>query len=461
MEHFARLIALEPVAVGEQQTRASTLVFLLLLFIPIFGCLLFGAVDTGTWVMLAILFGMMSALWLLDALTAGGLVFYLSSLLIPLFGLLALGMIQLLPSPVRSLDPYATRLFVVRLAIYILFTLAVLTFINTEKRIRAAAFTVIIFGACLAFFSILQRLADPGAIYGIRETPQAISFGPFVNQHHFAAFMIMIGPLVLGQIVSKGVDRGRKLMLGIMLLIVGSAVAFTSSRGGMIGFCVAIVMTIAVTASNGGKADRNSGVRGTFERIAIPLGMLAVMLLLIFGVVLLLGGDSSLMRYANMGSSTADITNGRSHFWPIAWRIFLDHPLAGSGLDSFGMAFTRYDTLDGTFRIEQAHNEYLQSLSDGGIAGFILVAGFIVILVRKSFAAINTAVTEIRRSVAIGAFAGCIGILIHSFFDFPLRTPSNAFFFLLLAGLATIVVRNDQRTVTVISKVPQGNANLI
>ncbi|MBA3692276.1 MAG: hypothetical protein H0W77_02380, partial [Acidobacteria bacterium] len=42
-----------------------------------------------------------------------------------------------------------------------------------------------------------------------------------------------------------------------------------------------------------------------------------------------------------------------------------------------------------------------------------------------------------RRSTAVGALAGCFGILIHSFFDFPLRTPSNAFFFLTLTILAT------------------------
>ena len=43
----------------------------------------------------------------------------------------------------------------------------------------------------MAFFGILQRLAHPEGIYGFRETPQAIPFGPFVNQHHFAAFMEM------------------------------------------------------------------------------------------------------------------------------------------------------------------------------------------------------------------------------------------------------------------------------
>jgi hypothetical protein len=47
-----------------------------------------------------------------------------------------------------------------------------------------------------------------------------------------------------------------------------------------------------------------------------------------------------------------------------------------------------------------------------------------------------------RKSAARGALAGCFGILIHSFFDFPLRTPANAFFFLLLTVIATVSIPN-------------------
>ena len=38
--------------------------------------------------------------------------------------------------------------------------------------------------------------------------------------------------------------------------------------------------------------------------------------------------------------------------------------------------------------------------------------------------------------VRLGAFAGCVAVLIHSFFDFPLRTHANAYIFLFLAVVA-------------------------
>ena len=78
--------------------------------------------------------------------------------------------------------------------------------------------------------------------------------------------------------------------------------------------------------------------------------------------------------------------------------------------------------------MEQAHNDYLQTLSDAGIVGFICVLAFIYFLVKQSLSIIASSTDERRTNIAIGALAGCNGILIHSLFDFPLRTTSNALF---------------------------------
>ncbi|HNU06783.1 MAG TPA: O-antigen ligase family protein, partial [Pyrinomonadaceae bacterium] len=166
-------------------------------------------------------------------------------------------------------------------------------------------------------------------------------------------------------------------------------------------------------------------------------GLFAVFLV---AALLFLGGDESLLRGIGI-TSQDDASSGRFHFWWVAVQIFKDYPVLGAGLDAFGTAFPQYDTWNGAFRVEQAHNDYLQILSDAGIAGFACVAAFVYFLFRKGFAIIGSENEPHRRSIAIGALAGCFGILVHSFFDFPLRTPANAFFFLLLVVLATTTVR--------------------
>jgi O-antigen ligase len=159
---------------------------------------------------------------------------------------------------------------------------------------------------------------------------------------------------------------------------------------------------------------------------------------------LFLGGDESLLRGIGL-SGQADITSGRSHFWAVAFQIFLAHPILGAGLEAFGVAYTQFDSQTGLFRVEQAHNDYLQTLADAGILGFACVAAFIYLLFKESLETIGRSSDGFRKNAALGALAGCFGVLIHSFFDFPLRTPSNAFFFLILAAIATVTVGKTEK----------------
>jgi O-antigen ligase len=120
-----------------------------------------------------------------------------------------------------------------------------------------------------------------------------------------------------------------------------------------------------------------------------------------------------------------------------------DHPVIGTGLGAFGVVYTGYDTRNGLYRLEQAHNDYLQVLSDGGIVGAVLGLIFLVALFRMGFSRRESR-DDFRRGVATGALAGCFAVLVHSFFDFTLHTTSNTLLFLVLAALATINGRVEE-----------------
>ena len=123
-------------------------------------------------------------------------------------------------------------------------------------------------------------------------------------------------------------------------------------------------------------------------------------------------------------------------------------------MEAFGVAYTKFDTRNGFFRTEQAHNDYLQMLADGGIVGFGIAVSFLVMFVKRGINAITNASSEFVLDTRIGAFAGCLGILIHSFFDFPLRTASNAFFFLLVLAMMLVQVSNKQDGETLTGREP-------
>ena len=450
-------IGTETVVIGDGSSRLSAVIFFLLCFVPVFSTIMFGAVDNATWVLISIFWVLIVLLWLAETWKADGFLFSSSSLQIPLIGFLLIGLVQLLPlggadagdllgipvSKALSLDPYSTRFFVVKLVVYAVFFSACLAFVNNERRLKRAAYLIVIFGALMAFFGILQRLANPDGIYGVRETRQAIPFGPFVNQHHFATFMQMTAGLTLGLLFGENTSKERKILLATAVVVMGVATVLTGSRGGLLGFLAVGAFVVLLTFLSGSWSRRksSSSTTGSQSKIALAVGGVAL-LVVILGVVLFIGGNDSLLRGIGAAKADADISSGRMDFWAVALRIFLEHPILGAGFEAFGVAFTKHDKWSGQFRVEQAHNEYLQTLADAGIAGFICVAAFIYLLLKKGLATVTGAV-GFRQEAAIGALAGCMGVLVHSFFDFPLRTPSNAFFFLLICTIATVPIETE------------------
>lgn len=450
----------EPIMIGDTASRLSGFVFFTLCLIVVFSTIVFGAVDQASWVILSILTAGIVLFWIADAWFGSALLLNRDLILVPLLALIAIGVLQIIPifssdlpeglaaDPGRSaisLDPYATRLFVVRLIVYFVFLAAALTFVNSEKRLKRLVSLVVLFGALMAFFGILQRLANPDAIYGLRDTPQAIPFGPFVNQHHFASFMVMTAGVTLGFLFGRSVSRDRRLLLSIAAALMAIATLMTSSRGGLISFVGTTVFAGAASYVSGRRHGRRSTNENGGQRKFALVAAGTAILFLIVGSAVFLGGESSVIRGFGLAGGD-DFTSGRSHFWGIALKIFAAHPAFGAGLDAFGSAFTRYDTWPGVYRIEQAHNDYLQTLADAGIAGFLAVAGFIYLLFRKGSERIAAANNGYMQCASIGALAGCFGILIHSFFDFPLRTPSNAFVFLMLTVIAVSQIKPSRLT---------------
>lgn len=446
---------------GEKDSRLSGAVFFLLCAIPVLSVIAFGAVDAWALGMLALSAGAIAVFWLADAWLKKEFSFSTNKLQLPLLGLILIGLIQLLPfrapdvsgdllrvpaAASLSLNPYATRFAVVQLSVYFIFFAAALLFINSRKRLQITVLTAIVFGALMAFYGILQSFAGTEEIFGVRPPGQANPFASFVNRHHFAAFMEMTGGLTLGLLFGGATKKDKRIFLILAVVIMGIALIFTSSRGGWLSF-LAVLGFVIMAKFSGSREERLDGNEksAAFRRNLTLIGGGAALIFILLAAVAWLGGDESLIRGVGMQSAQADATGGRFHFWQIALKIFADYPVLGAGLDSFGTAFSRYDTWNGTYRVEQAHNDYVQILADAGILGFLAVAAFIVLLFKKSLQNFRQTTDVFCQSIIIGALAGCFGILFHSFFDFPLRTPSNALFFLILVALTQIEIKENSR----------------
>ncbi len=370
--------------------------------------------------------------------------------------MIVLGLMQLLPlrapdnaglaiSPARtlSLDPYATRLVIVQVASLFVYFAATLIFTDTSRRLRTLVRTITIFGFLLAMFGLMQSLTSDGTrVYWFRQLTQSTAFGPFINRHHFAGYMELAIAVPLGLLFTGAVEKHKRFLYSFAAMLMGVALLMTNSRGGVIslGAEILFLAVVGTTAHsrNGQRLPRRERARVAMVRAGLAFALIVALI----GGALAFGGADIFTRL--LGTPTAsDPTTGRAHFWSVALNVIKAYPITGSGLGSFGVIYTRYDSRNGLFRLEQAHNDYLQTLSDGGIIGAALGLWFIWILFRRGFARRETH-DRFRRGVITGALAGCFAVLVHSFFDFPLHTTANALLFLILAALATQDSRVDQ-----------------
>ena len=420
--------------------------------VVIVSVLLYGAVDSGTLALLSLFTVLLLVYWISVSIKERALMISANTIQLPLIALFVLGLVQLLPfggadsalplkiSTTLSLDPYATRFFLSRLFLCMIFFAGALTFLNSLAKLRTLAFVFIVFLTLMAFFSILQRVELPGSIYGLRAPAQALPFGTFINRHHFAALMEMSIGLSLGILFSGELKPNRWPFIGAAAIVMAIAIFLTGSRGGLIGLIASLVTIAILTAYGRRRTSGNQSIAGISPKMILAAG--GVFLIVTIGLVSFLGGADPLMRSTGLTSGAGDFSSGRTEFWRTAIKIFLDHPVIGVGLDSFGVAYSIYDTSSGLFRVEQAHNDYLQILADAGIIGFSCIAGFIFLFLKNGLQVVRAS-TGFRRGAAIGAMAGCVAIMVHSFFDFPLRTPANAFVFLALAAMCVVRIPDE------------------
>jgi O-antigen ligase len=297
--------------------------------------------------------------------------------------------------------------------------------------------TITVFGFLLAILGLTQSFTSPTKVYWFRELNQSTAFGPFINRHHFAGYMELTIALPLGLLFAGAVDKEKRIIYLFIAGLMGVALVMTASRGGIISLVAEIVFLVIVTAIWRKPSERRRLRRsGRLKRVGARIVMTGALLFSLFLGVVLLGGEFSINRFID-SVNTDDPTTGRAHFWSVTLDIIKAHPYMGTGLGAFGVIYTKYDTRNGLYRLEQAHNDYLQVLSDAGIVGGVLGLSFVVLLFYKAISRAKSR-DDFRRGVALAALSGCFAVLIHSFFDFTLHTTSNALLFLVLAAIATI-----------------------
>jgi O-antigen ligase len=345
----------------------------------------------------------------------------LSPLLLPLIALSLFALGQLVFR--GTVSPYETRL-----DLQLLLTYAVLLFLATQL-FRAAddwrgfVWFIMFFGFLVSIFGILQHLTFNGKLYWFREMRfGGVPFGPYVNRNHFAGFAELVIPLALVPLVLGKVRRERRFAVAVFALLPIVALFLAASRGGIVSFAAEIGVLALLLALR--------RARGTHVLAG------GVVLILAFMLVSWLGVRQILERFSSMQS--LEVTSGkRASMRHDSWRIFRDHPWAGTGLGTLPIVFPAYESLYDAKFVNHAHNDYLEMLADTGLIGGVCCASFLALLFFCSLKQLLVTDKSFAAALHLSGLVACCGFLVHSLVDFNLHMPGNAVLFFLMAHLAT------------------------
>ena len=339
-----------------------------------------------------------------------------------LLPLLALSGLAFLQSWTRlSADPFQTRFFALQLLSLTAFLALLYNYATTEDRVRVLVYTIIGIAIVSAVFGILRQTTQHQTGFLLPLLKQNQGFAQFVNKNYFAYLMEMALGLLIGLIIAG--NSKQRLIQFALLLPIWIALVLSNSRGGI------LAMLAQVT------------IAPLFLLRTAPL-KLALAAVLIAGVLfgtIWVGGERLVTNFSAASNElTATDTDGasRNEIWRASLKMFAAHPLLGVGLGAYWIGITAYHDASGVLTPQEAHNDYLELLSSGGVVGLALGIWFVVIVVRLARRNLNTD-TGFIHAVRIGAVLGLAGAAAHSLLDFGLHLFGNTVVFLTLIMLAT------------------------
>ncbi|MGA2810735.1 MAG: O-antigen ligase family protein [Candidatus Acidiferrum sp.] len=279
------------------------------------------------------------------------------------------------------------------------------------------------FSFLVCTFGILQHLTFNGKIYWFREMRfGGIPFGPYANRNHFAAFAELLIPISLLPLLLGKVRRERLFVVGLFTVLQIAALLLSASRGGIVSFGVELLVLVAWLA-----------LRRPDGKLLLAGGAI---LLLVALLVSWIGVRQITQRFSAMQS--LEISTGkRASMRRDTWRIFLDHPVFGTGLGTIEAVFPPYDSLYDGKIVNHTHNDYLEALAETGILGGLCCAWFLGVLFSQALPRVRPTQRSFASILQFSALLGCVGFLVHSLVDFNLHIPVNAMLFFVLAFLAT------------------------
>lgn len=404
----------------------------LVLGILVFGPLALGAVQESAFLVLQALTVGVLLLWVMRLWLNARLQFLCPPVC---WGVLAFAIYAIVRYRMVIADgdiEYVARLELIRVLIYAFLFFAIVNNLHRQESIRIISMTLLVLAMVISLYAVYQFLNKATHVWWF-ERPLGYwkrGSGTYICPNHLAGFLEMILPLGLAYMLTGRFGPVMKVFFGYVSLVILAGLAVSGSRGGWVSVAAALPVLFFVLVRE--------------RQFRLP-AVLALALLLAGGAWFFMN-SSYVQERRHATTSGGEERDLRVLVWPSAVKIWQDNYWWGGGPAHFDHRFRAYraETHVVQARPGYAHNDYLNTLADWGLAG----AGLIVLTFLLLGWGIFSSWKFLRRSLndfakkrsnkstfVLGAGAGLVAILIHSIFDFNLHLPANAILAVTLIAL--------------------------
>ncbi len=399
-----------------------------------FGPLAFGAVDHWSTFVLEAGSLLLFLVWLGKQMRDGEIVIRWNPLFLPMAGFAVLVLAQIaLRSTAYLHDTVSSTLLYC--AYGMLCFLAGQTLMRSAQA-RKLAVIFIIYGSVIAAFALLYGISPNGRLYWVYPTHGGWIYGPYVNHNHYAGLMELLAPIPLVVAFTRLADDRERIAAAIAAAIMVGTIFLSGSRGGMLAIFVELALLAAVLLR------QHKPIR-----FAVAIAAFAVVLMV---MLTWLGGKELTARVSSISAeSRAEISGGmRLSIDRDGIRMFRQRPVLGWGLGTFPVVYPQFRSFYTNFFVNEAHDDYLQLLTEMGILGFAAMLWFLFVLFRNARRKIGNWASDVNGAATLACTLGLSGILVHSIVDFNLQIPANAalfYVFCTIAAAPPLLQRTRQR----------------
>lgn len=343
-----------------------------------------------------------------------------------------------------SAAPYQTVSQLLALVTYLTAFYLVLMICADQRAKKRLVVFLLVIGAFEAFYGLIQYLTDWQQIFFyVKKFYLQDATGTYINRNHFAGLLEMILPFavvfalqhiwILRRRVPGETAHVRKLLsstefpfLAFWIFIAAVLFAALVSSHSRMGILSALVSLIAVLTL--------AGTSQLSAKARVAVGVL--FLLGLVGVAVWVGSDPAITRFETLNDQYTHPGQDRLSIWRDTLHLIRRHPVLGSGFGSYATVYPSVQTAFLNNVVDHAHCDYLEVVTELGLAGGILVFGAIFWVLGRTFRRCRKNGASYDKTISFACLGSIVAILLHSLADFNLYIPANALIFAMILALA-------------------------